>query len=83
MGRGTAFAASEDEFLVTNSQTKTAKEIFEIHESLRQGKFWPGRSVKSLARRVERLRELDEVGKRTEETRRKAYYERDQRIRGE
>ncbi len=82
MGRGTAFTFSEDEFIIESSETKTAKELYEFHETVRTEKMWPERSVKSLARRVERLREISDLGKRDEETRRKAYYGRN-RIRGE
>jgi len=82
MGRGAAFTFSEDEFLMTHAETRTAKELYELHEQFRGEKMWAQRSVKSLARRVERLRELDRLGKRDEETRRKAYYGRN-RIRGE
>lgn len=83
MGRGIAFTPSEDDFLGTNAETRTAKELFELHQEIRQDMMWPKRSVKSLARRVERLRDNGDIGKRTEETRRKAYYERNQNIRGE
>jgi hypothetical protein len=82
MGRGVAFTFSEDEFLIENAETKTAKELYESHEIVRIERMWPERSVKSLARRVERLREVGGLGKRDEETRRKAYYGR-RRIRGE
>ena len=82
MGRGVAFTFSEDEFVVKHSETKTAKELYDLHETIRQEKMWPERSIKSLARRVERLRELGSLGKRDDETRRKAYYGRN-RIRGE
>lgn len=82
MGRGAAFTFSEDEFIIENAETKTAKELYELHETQRVDKMWPERSVKSLARRVERLREIGRLGKRDEETRRKAYYGRN-RIRGE
>ena len=74
MGRGVAFTHSEDDFLVTSAEFKTARELFELHEELRQDLMWPKRSVKSLARRVERLRMDDKIGTRDEETRRKAYY---------
>jgi len=74
MGRGVAFTHSEDNFIVANSENKTARELFELHEELRQELMWPERSVKSLARRVERLREDAKIGTRDEETRRKAYY---------
>jgi hypothetical protein len=83
MGRGIAFTSSEDDFLATNAEDKTAKELCEIHDELREDMMWPERSIKSLARRVERLRELGKVGKRSEETRRKAYYGRNRAIRGE
>lgn len=83
MGRGVAFTPSEDEFIVSNAENKTAKELFELHQAIRKDMLWPERSAKSLARRVERLRETGEVGKRTEDTRRKAYYGRNQNIRGE
>ena len=82
MGRGAAFTFSEDGFIIENAETKTARELYEVHESIRAGKMWPQRSVKSLARRVERLREIGSLGKRDDETRRKAYYGRN-RIRGE
>ena len=83
MGRGTAFTSSEDDFLATNAEDKTASEIRELHTQLREDMMWPERSLKSLARRIERLRELGKVGKRSEETRRKAYYGRNRAIRGE
>jgi hypothetical protein len=82
MGRGTAFTFSEDAFILENAETTTAKELYDAHEAVRVEKMWPERSVKSLARRVERLREDGDLGKRDEETRRKAYYGRN-RIRGE
>lgn len=83
MGRGIAFTSSEDDFLAMNAEQKTAKELLEVHQELRSDMMWPERSLKSLARRVERLRELGKVGKRVEETRRKAYYGRNRAIRGE
>ena len=83
MGRGIGFASSEDDFLATNAEDKTASEVFELHRELREDMVWPERSLKSLARRIERLRELDKVGKRSEETRRKAYYGRNRALRGE
>jgi hypothetical protein len=76
MGRGVAFAYSEDQFLAKHAEHKTARELFELHEELRGDMVWAGRSIKSLARRVERLRELSDLGIRDEVTRRKAYYER-------
>lgn len=82
MGRGVAFTFSEDQFIVETSETKTAKELYEAHEDVRVDRMWPQRSAKSLARRVERLRETGVLGKRDDETRRKAYYGRN-RIRGE
>ena len=81
-GRGAAFTLSEDKFIIEHAETKTAKELYEYHETVRVEKIWPERSVKSLARRVERLREIEKIGKRDAETRRKAYYGRN-RIRGE
>jgi len=83
MGRGIAFTPSEDNFLATNAENKTAKEILELHRSLRGDMLWPERSLKSLARRIERLRETGAVSIRTEEARRKAYYGRNRAIRGE
>ncbi len=82
MGRGLAFTISEDSFLAENAETSTAKELFDRHENLREQVIWPQRSVKSLARRVERLRELGRIGQRSEETRRKAYFSRHS-LRGE
>ncbi len=82
MGRGLAFTISEDSFLAEHAETNTAKELFDHHENLREKVIWPQRSVKSLARRVERLRELGRIGQRNEETRRKAYFSRHS-IRGE
>ena len=76
MGRGLAFTVSEDSFLAEQAENKTAKELFDFHEELREQVLWPQRSVKSLARRVERLRELGRIGQRSEETRRKAYFSR-------
>ncbi len=76
MGRGVAFTPSEDNFIIANSENKTARELFELHERLRGDMMWPQRSQKSLARRVERLREIDKIGTRDDATRRKAYYNR-------
>ena len=72
MGRGISFTLSEDDFIITNAEIKTAQELFELHQEIRQDMLWPERTLKSLARRLERLREMDEVGKRTEEAKRKA-----------
>jgi len=84
MVRGVTFTPSEDDFIASNAENKTARELFEIHEDLREDMMWCQRSVKSLARRVERLRETGKVGKRDEDTRRKAYYGRvNKNIRGE
>lgn len=74
MGRGGAFTYSEDDFLVNNGEHRTASELFDIHQELRADMMWPQRSLKSLARRVERLREEGKLEIRDEETRRKAYY---------
>jgi hypothetical protein len=81
LGRGVAFRPDEDRFLVENATSKTAEELFKMHETLRVEKMWPARSEKSLARRVERLREEEQIGMRDEETRRKAYFDRN-RFRG-
>jgi len=83
MGRGLSFTSSEDDFLIANAEIKTASELLETHNEMRVDMVWPERSVKSLARRVERLRDQGKIGKRTEEARRKAYYGRNQNIRGE
>jgi hypothetical protein len=84
MGRGVSFTPSEDDFLTTNAENKTARELYEIHEELRADMLWPKRTVKSLARRVERLRVTGALGIRDEDTRRKAYYGRvSKTIRGE
>ena len=84
MGRGIAFTPSEDNFIITNAETKTAQELFELHQEIRQDMLWPERTLKSLARRVERLRESNGVGRRTDEAKRKAYYGRiNKNIRGE
>jgi hypothetical protein len=74
MGRGLAFTHTEDLFLIEFSENKTAKEIWELHEANRVEMMWPERSLKSLARRIERLRESGKLGVRDEDTRRKAYY---------
>jgi len=76
MGRGVGFALAEDDFLVTNADTKTAQELTDLHNVLRTDLLWPERSKKSLARRIERLREEGKIGLRDVETRRKAYYSR-------
>lgn len=81
MGRGVAFRPDEDRFLIDNAENKTAEELFNMHEAVRAEKMWPARSEKSLARRVERLREEAQIGMRDEETRRKAYYNRN-KLRG-
>lgn len=78
MGRGSAFTHSEDEFLITNVEQSTAQELFSTHEQLRIDMMWSQRSLKSLARRVERLRIEGRLEIRDEETRRKAYYGRHQ-----
>ena len=82
MGRGVAFTVSEDLFILEHAETKTAKQLYDLHQDLRKSKLWPERSIKSIARRVERLREDHKIDVRTDETRRKAYYERGQKIRG-
>ena len=74
MGRGTAFTHSEDNFLVANAENKTAQELLELHHQLQMDMMWPRRSKKSLARRIERLREEEKLSTRDDETRRKAYY---------
>jgi hypothetical protein len=84
MGRGVAFTPSEDDFISTNAEIKTARELLDLHGELRADMLWPERTVKSLARRVERLRDDGKVGKRDDDTRRKAYYARvNKTIRGE
>lgn len=84
MGRGAAFTPSEDDFIMKNAENKTAEELFKLHEEIRRDLLWPQRTEKSLARRVERLRELGKVDLRDEATRRKAYYSRvGKNIRGE
>lgn len=83
MARGVGFTISEDDFLIKNCEIKTAAELFQLHKQLREQRFWSRRSSKSLARRIERLRQLNKVDKRNEETRRKAYYGRNKAIRGE
>lgn len=82
MGRGVAFQAGEDEFLIEQAENKTAQELLDLHEEIRESNLWPQRSVKSLARRVERLREEGKIGMRDPDTRRKAYYNRN-KIRGQ
>ncbi len=74
MGRGIAFTHSEDHFLLHNAEHRTARELLGLHQELREDMLWPERSVKSLARRVERLRIEGKLGVRDEDTRRKAYY---------
>ena len=83
MGRGLGFIPSEDEFIIDNADKLTAKELFELHENLREDMVWQKRSLKSLARRVERLRELELIGLRLDDRRRRAYFTRvqSQRIR--
>lgn len=76
MGRGIAFTLAEDDFLVVNADSRTAQELTDLHSNLRSDSLWPGRSKKSLARRIERLREEGRLGLRDDETRRKAYYSR-------
>ena len=82
MRRGIAFTHSEDELLAANAESKTARELFELHQELREDMLWPERSQKSLARRVERLRENGALDIRNEETRRKAYYGRQKTVEG-
>jgi hypothetical protein len=82
MGRGVGFTPSEDDFIASNAENKTAKELFDLHQQVRLDMLWPARSLKSLARRVERLRETGKLGTRDEDTRRKAYYGRN-KLRGE
>ena len=76
MGRGLAFTYSEDDFLVKSAENKTAHELWGLHQQLREDMLWPNRSQKSIARRVERLREYAKLSVRDEETIRKEYYER-------
>lgn len=76
MGRGLGFTPSEDDFLEKNGENKTAKELLDLHDELRKDMIWPKRTLKSLARRVERLREIGKLGVRDEETIRKAYISR-------
>lgn len=83
MGRGLSFTPSEDDFLIANAEKRTATELLDIHNEMRADMLWPERTSKSLARRVERLRDQGRIGRRTEEARRKAYYGRNQNIRGE
>ena len=82
MGRGVAFTPSEDDFIVANAETRTAHELKALHDELRVDMLWPERSLKSLARRVERLRDRGQLATRDEDTRRKAYYGRNH-LRGE
>ena len=74
MGRGVAFTYSEDSFIVDNGEHKTANELYVLHREIREEKVWPRRSIKSLARRIERLRLDSRLDIRDDETRRKAYY---------
>ena len=74
MGRGMAFRHSEDDFLITNTITRTADELLGLHELLRKDMLWPKRTKKSLARRIERLRSDSRIGLRDGMARRKAYY---------
>lgn len=83
MGRGLSFVPSEDDFLIANAEKKTAQELIALHDEMRKDMMWPERSLKSLARRVERLRDRGQLGIRTDEARRKAYYGRNQNLRGE
>ena len=76
MGRGVAYTLTEDDFLIINADNRTAHELAELHEGMRFDSLWPGRSKKSLARRIERLRDDGKLGLRDDETRRKAYYSR-------
>lgn len=82
MGRGLGFVPSEDELIIDNADKMTAKELFNLHNNIREDMIWPKRSLKSLARRVERLRELELIGLRPEDTRRRAYFSRVTGIRG-
>lgn len=74
MGRGLGFSKLEDDFIASNAEGMTAEELFDLYEEVRHEFLWPERSEKSIARRVERLREEGHVGFRDAETRRKAYY---------
>ncbi len=74
MGRGVSFSINEDDFLLTNADRRTAQELVDLHNSLRLDLLWPQRTKKSLARRIERLRDEGRLGLRDIETRRKAYY---------
>ena len=84
MGRGMSFTTSEDDFIIANAENKTARELLDLHNELRKDMLWPKRTQKSIARRVERLRELEKIGTRDDATRRKAYYSRiSKNLRGE
>ncbi len=74
MGRGAAFTHSEDDLIITNAEHRTANELLELHNQLREDMMWVRRSQKSIARRVERLRDDGRLDVRDEATRRKAYY---------
>ncbi len=76
MGRGVSFSTNEDDFLLSNADSRTAQELVDLHNSLRSDLLWPERTKKSLARRIERLRDGGRLGLRDIETRRKAYYSR-------
>ena len=82
MGRGLAFTPSEDDFIIGNAESRTAHELKELHDRIRIDMLWPERTLKSLARRVERLRDRGRIDTRDEDTRRKAYYGRNH-LRGE
>lgn len=82
MGRGLEFKPSEDDFITQHAENKTAKQLFDMHRTIREEKMWPERSLKSIARRVERLRELGKLSIRDQDTRRKAYYERTRNLKG-
>lgn len=78
MGKGIEFKESEDQLLIENAEHKTAKQLYELHQTKRAEFLWPSRTLKSIARRVERLRLEGKIGIRDQITRRKAYYERRQ-----
>ena len=75
-GRGSAFRPSEDRMIVSLSKDSNATELFDEHQRMQSKNWWPYRSKKSLARRVETLRNMGKLGLRAPATRRRAYFNR-------
>lgn len=68
MARRVSWKRSEIEVIINNYADKTTKELADM---------LPGRSEKAINRKIEKLRDANKVGHRTDETVKRAYYQRE------